>query len=150
RMRMLAAAAVLLLAVSAACDDDSPSVPSSAAVADGTGFGLIHASDGKTVTWDPVDYLGDACKAGLAEGDTYQAKFTACYRNPDTRLRTAPLDPATRVVVWPGGDPKRTVGADRLGVEISATAGNDVPPQYRVWRIAVSAGRVVAIEQATF
>lgn len=152
-MRLLALGALSLLATCCACDGSSGAGPRTApttpaGVVDGTSYALIQASDGKTVTWDPVAFRGNACKAGLSEGDSYQRLFAACYSNPDTTLRTAPLDPATKVIVWPGTDPKRTVDAGGLPQEIGAGAANDIPATYRVWRIAISAGRVVAVEQA--
>lgn len=150
-MRLLAAGVLALLATGAACGGDAtpqPTATPSGALTQGTTYALITSADGTTVTWDELEFRREACKtAGLSEGSSYQEQFEACYGNPDPTLRTAPLDPTTKVIVWPGNDSKRAVGAAALAMEIGAGSGSDIPPPYRVWRIAISGGRVVAVEQ---
>jgi hypothetical protein len=159
-MRMLGLA---LLALSTSCSpsnenaglapSDAPTAPSatpstSQAVDDAVFFALIQASDGRTVTWDEIERDQQSCDAADSEVLTYQQLFEACYSNEEPTSGRAQLDPSALVVVRPGNDPERAVGADRLPMEISDEAANDVPRQYRAWQIRTSGGRVVSVAQA--
>lgn len=124
----------------------APSTPSPQALPDGTVYGLLTASDGRTVTWDQVDPRSGPCRT-RSEAQPYRVRFLRCWSNTNPRLRTAPLDPAAPVLVTPGNDPERTVGVQQLPQEISSRAHNDEPVAYRVWRLTLRAGRVVRVEQ---
>lgn len=155
-VRRLGLAVVLLVGACSSSEGEGARTPTaggsspsatSAEVADGVVVALIQASDGAAVTWDQLEARGGACGTTQSEARTYQESFEACYANADPALRTAPLDRSAQVVVRPGNGPERTVGAGRLPEEVSEDAANDVPRRYRVWRLEVSGGRVVRVEQ---
>jgi hypothetical protein len=157
--QVLASAAVLVVAVSGCGNDGSsapkasptPALPSLASTPanDGISYGLIRATDGKTVIWDPVQFRADACAAGLARTTTHKERFQLCYANPDGALVSAPVNGSAIVRVRPGNGPSRKVKPAELADEIGADAANNVPAPYRVWRLTVLGGTVSSVEQAT-
>jgi len=107
-------------------------------------LGLITASDGRAVTWDQVDLRAAECDA-LPVPSTYAKFAETCFSNTNPQLRTAPLSPAARIRVWPNGPPRDVTPAE-LAYEISARADNDTPVPYRLWKITVVDGTIVAVE----
>lgn len=126
----------------------SASAPAtSASTADGEFFAFITAIDGGSsgaygVTYDKVDYLGDACVAGVPRPTRAGAIAKTCYRDVNPLLRHVPASATTSVVVRDSsGEP---LPSDWAGLR-KAVQQETVAGPVRPWRITVRAGVVTSI-----